>query len=127
MTITCLEQGLLLVRIRNESRMTLKEYENLFASSTACAIRKALFAETSKTSMEAKIESTLARIEKKKKCLEKLEKIYAKVDRKNIKRFEEMKARHAVQVATLKDSNQQLKGKLESIILPRKAAPGGHD
>ncbi|CAG7725516.1 unnamed protein product [Allacma fusca] len=119
-TIACIERGLLLVRVRNEINMTIKEYENLFASSSACGIRKALLAETTKVDMESKIESTLLRIEKKKCCLEKLKRIYAGVDRKNIMRFEVIKAKHARQVATLKENNQNLKAKLESIILPRK-------
>jgi len=119
-TIACIERGLLLVRIRNEINMTIKEYENLFASSSACAIRKALLAETTKVDMESKIESTLNRIEKKKSCLEKLQRIYDGVDRKNIIRFEAIRAKHARQVATLKENNQSLKAKLESIILPRK-------
>ena len=44
-TINCVERGLLLLRVRDELRMTLHAYQTLYESSIAFGIRKALQAE----------------------------------------------------------------------------------
>jgi dynein light intermediate chain len=44
-TINCVERGLLLLRVRDELRMTLHSYQTLYESSIAFGIRKALQAE----------------------------------------------------------------------------------
>lgn len=41
-TINCAERGLLLLRIRDEIRMTISAYQILYESSIAFGIRKAL-------------------------------------------------------------------------------------
>lgn len=42
MTINCAERGLLLLRIRDEIRMTVAAYQTLYESSVAFGMRKAL-------------------------------------------------------------------------------------
>jgi hypothetical protein len=54
-TISCSERGLLLLRIRDEIRMTLAAYQTLYESSVAFGMRKALQAEQGKADMEAKV------------------------------------------------------------------------
>lgn len=44
-TINCAERGLLLLRIRDEMRMTIDAYQALYCSSIAFGMRKALHAE----------------------------------------------------------------------------------
>ena len=44
-TINCAERGLLLVRVRDEIRMTIQAYQTLYESSIAYGMRKALQAE----------------------------------------------------------------------------------
>ena len=44
-TINCTERGLLLLRVRDELRMTLHAYQTLYESSIAFGVRKALQAE----------------------------------------------------------------------------------
>ena len=66
-TINCAERGLLLVRVRDELRMTLLAYQTLYESSIAFGIRKALRAEQGKTDMEARI----ANLEEERQRLEK--------------------------------------------------------
>jgi len=56
-TINCAERGLLLLRVRDEARMTVSSYETLYESSIAYGIRKALMAEQRRTELEAKIKS----------------------------------------------------------------------
>lgn len=54
-TINCAERGLLLLRVRDEARMTISAYETLYESSIAYGVRKALVAEQKKIDLEAKI------------------------------------------------------------------------
>lgn len=54
-TINCAERGLLLLRIRDELRMTLSAYQTLYESSCAFGMRKALQAEQGKEELEATI------------------------------------------------------------------------
>lgn len=55
MTINCAERGLLLLRVRDEIRMTIASYQTLYESSIAFGMRKALSAEQTKADMEAKV------------------------------------------------------------------------
>lgn len=43
-TISCAERGLLLLRVRDEARMTVAAYQTLYESSIAFGMRKALMA-----------------------------------------------------------------------------------
>ena len=54
-TINCAERGLLLLRVRDELRMTIAAYQTLYESSIAFGMRKALQAEQGKADMEARI------------------------------------------------------------------------
>ena len=55
-TINCVERGLLMLRVRDELKMTLMAYQTLYESSIAFGIRKALRAEQGKAEMEAYIQ-----------------------------------------------------------------------
>lgn len=57
MTINCAERGLLLLRVRDEIRMTIAAYQTLYESSVAFGMRKALQAEQGKSDMEKKVRS----------------------------------------------------------------------
>jgi len=119
-TINCTERGLLLLRVRDELRMTLHAYQTLYESSIAFGIRKALQAEQGKTDMETKIsklEEDKAGLEKEvsdlKRSCEMIEKRAAEqkvADEKN----------HADEINFLKRTNQQLKAQLEGIISQKK-------
>lgn len=54
-TISCAERGLLLLRVRDEIRMTIAAYQTLYESSVAFGMRKALMAEQGKADMEKKV------------------------------------------------------------------------
>merc|ERR1711988_611912 len=54
-TINCAERGLLLLRVRDEIRMTIAAYQTLYESSVAFGMRKALQAEQGKADMQEKI------------------------------------------------------------------------
>ncbi|XP_014277783.1 uncharacterized protein [Halyomorpha halys] len=55
-TIQSAEQGLLLMRIRNEARMTMKAYQTLYENSNAVAVKTIEQAKRSKGNLEAQIE-----------------------------------------------------------------------
>lgn len=54
-TISCAERGFLLVRVRDEIKMTIQAYQTLYESSIAYGMRKALMAEQSKNEMNSSI------------------------------------------------------------------------
>jgi dynein light intermediate chain, axonemal len=54
-TLECAERGLLLLRVRDEIRMTIAAYQTLYESSVAFGMRKALQAEQGKADMELKV------------------------------------------------------------------------
>ena len=56
-TINCAERGFLLVRVRDEIKMTIQAYQTLYESSIAYGMRKALQAEQSKAEMMIKIQN----------------------------------------------------------------------
>ena len=51
-TIQCAERGFLLVRVREEIKMTIQAYQTLYESSIAYGMRKALMAEQRKNDMQ---------------------------------------------------------------------------
>jgi len=55
-TVNCSERGLLLLRVRDEIRMTTKSYQTLYESSVAFGIRKALRGEQEKEKLKQQIE-----------------------------------------------------------------------
>ena len=119
-TITCAERGLLLLRVRDEIRMTIAAYQTLYESSVAFGMRKALQAEQGKTDMQKKIEE----LEEEKKDLERqVNELKSKCDaiekREAERRVVEEK-KHAEEIQFLKRTNQQLKTQLEGIIQPSK-------
>lgn len=54
-TINCAERGVLLLRVRDEIRMTISAYQTLYESSVAFGMRKALQAEQGKSDMEKRV------------------------------------------------------------------------
>jgi dynein light intermediate chain, axonemal len=55
-TINCAERGLLLLRVRDEMRMTVSAYQTLYESAVAFGMRKALQTEQGKSEMEARMQ-----------------------------------------------------------------------
>ncbi|KAL4667273.1 hypothetical protein H8959_005962 [Pygathrix nigripes] len=108
-TINCAERGLLLLRVRDEIRMTIAAYQTLYESSVAFGMRKALQAEQGKSDMERKI----AELETEKRHLERQvneqkAKCEATEKRESERRQVEEK-KHNEEIQFLKRTNQQLK------------------
>lgn len=119
-TINCAERGLLLLRVRDEIRMTIAAYQTLYESSVAFGMRKALQAEQGKADMENMIE----KLQEEKKDLEaQLGAMKAKCDeieRREAERRAVEERKHTEELQLHKRTNQQLKAQLESILAPAK-------
>jgi dynein light intermediate chain len=115
-TINCAERGLLLLRVRDETRMTISAYETLYESSIAYGIRKALMAEQRKSELDAKIRSldeTKADLQKQIDNLK--SSMQAAQERSKAKRDAD-EAAHAEEVERITKANEQLKTSLESML-----------
>ncbi|XP_069481350.1 axonemal dynein light intermediate polypeptide 1 [Ambystoma mexicanum] len=119
-TINCAERGVLLLRVRDEIRMTIAAYQTLYESSVAFGMRKALQAEQGKADMEKRIQD----LENEKKDLERqVNEQKAKCDateKREAERRQVEEKKHAEEIQFLKRTNQQLKAQLEGIIAPKK-------
>ncbi|KAG8189815.1 hypothetical protein JTE90_026118 [Oedothorax gibbosus] len=68
-TLNCMERGLLLVRVRDELRMSLAAYDNLYDSGVAFGIRKALLSERGKMDIVERLDFLTAENEELRKQL----------------------------------------------------------
>lgn len=119
-TINCAERGLLLLRIRDEIRMTIASYQALYESSIAYGMRKALQSEEQRaklTEEAAQLERECADLEKQVTTLE--------TEIEDITKNEEAKRKetldkHHQEMEVLEAQNNQLKQELESLLsLPK--------
>uniref|UniRef100_H2YD39 Axonemal dynein light intermediate polypeptide 1 n=1 Tax=Ciona savignyi TaxID=51511 RepID=H2YD39_CIOSA len=119
-TINCAERGLLLLRVRDEIRMTIAAYQTLYESSVAFGMRKALQAEQGKADMENKISD----LDSEKRDLERtVNELKAKceaIEKREAERRQVEEKKHSEEIQFLKRTNQQLKTQLEGIIAPKK-------
>lgn len=72
MTINCAERGFLLVRVRDEVKMTILAYQTLYESSIAYGMRKAMQAEQSKAEKLNKIKELMDRCADNKEDIDQL-------------------------------------------------------
>jgi dynein light intermediate chain len=119
-TINCQERGLLLLRVRDEIRMSIAAYQTLYESSVAFGMRKALQEEQGKTDMEIKIKE----LEEEKALLEQqVTELKAKcemIEKHEAEQRAMEERKHAEEIAFLKKTNVQLKTQLEGILSPQK-------
>lgn len=119
-TVNSQERGLLLLRVRDEIRMSIAAYQTLYESSVAFGMRKALQAEQGKFELEQRIKQ----LEEEKTQLEQtVQELHLKLEatekRENERRIIEER-KHAEEVVFLKKTNLQLKTQLEGILTPQK-------
>uniref|UniRef100_A0A8C7GHJ6 Axonemal dynein light intermediate polypeptide 1 n=1 Tax=Oncorhynchus kisutch TaxID=8019 RepID=A0A8C7GHJ6_ONCKI len=120
-TINCAERGLLLLRVRDEIRMTIAAYQTLYESSVAFGMRKALQAEQGKSDMEKRISD----LENEKRDLERqVNEQKAKceaIEKRETERRQVEEKKHTEEIQFLKRTNQQLKtsvGKCSPLMAP---------
>ena len=115
-TINCAERGLLLLRVRDEIRMTTAAYQTLYESSIAFGMRKALMSSQKKAQMEAQIASLTADNADLSQSVAELSNRITVITAKNEERKLADEAAHAQEVEKLKVTNDALKQSLEGLL-----------
>mmetsp|Transcript_18251 Transcript_18251/g.35860 ORF Transcript_18251/g.35860 Transcript_18251/m.35860 type:complete len:246 (+) Transcript_18251:347-1084(+) len=115
-TINCAERGLLLLRVRDEIRMTIAAYQTLYESSIAFGMRKALMAEQRKAELEARIKQLRSEKKDLDQQVDELKHKCDEIEQNSQARKEEEEAKHREEVDFLKETNEQLKKNLESLL-----------
>ena len=107
---------MLLLRVRDEARMTIAAYETLYESSIAYGVRKALVAEQKRIDLDAKLRDLTSA---KKDLTNQIETLKQTIEmtqtRANEKREAEEKL-HAEEVERIMRTNEQLKTSLETML-----------
>merc|ERR1712193_257886 len=119
-TINCAERGLLLLRVRDEIRMTIAAYQTLYQSSVAFGMRKALQAEQGKHEMLDKIDNLNDEIPSLERNVADLKAKCEAIERRELERRAQDEKKHTDEIQFLKRSVQQLKQQLEMIIGSKK-------
>ncbi|XP_014252644.1 33 kDa inner dynein arm light chain, axonemal-like [Cimex lectularius] len=119
-TINCAERGLLLLRVRDEMRMTANAYQSLYESSIAYGMRKALMAEQNRSNLEEELKRLRDEKSELKKRLLELRARYELMDRRAAELRATEEKKHNEELAQLRRTNNTLKAQLETIIAPKK-------
>eukprot|EP00730_Choanoeca_flexa_P019865 TRINITY_DN9716_c0_g1_i3.p1 TRINITY_DN9716_c0_g1~~TRINITY_DN9716_c0_g1_i3.p1 ORF type:complete len:260 (+),score=67.28 TRINITY_DN9716_c0_g1_i3:46-825(+) len=119
-TVECAERGLLLLRVRDELRMTLSAYQTLYESSVAFGMRKALQAEAGKGDMVNEIDALKQENADLQTEVQKLKAKCEEIEQRAKERRVTDERKHEEELQFLKRTNQQLKTQLESILAPPK-------
>ncbi|PAA69365.1 hypothetical protein BOX15_Mlig022240g2 [Macrostomum lignano] len=119
-TINCAERGLLLLRVRDEIRMTIAAYQTLYESSVAFGMRKALQAEQGKMDMKREIDELKQDKQELEKQVNELKAKCEQIEKRAAEQRQVDEKKHQDELQFLKKTNQQLKNQLEGIIAPKK-------
>ena len=114
-TIECPERGLLLLRVRDEIKMTIASYQTLYESAILFGIKKQLQAEAGKEELKKRKEELEA---KKKKLMEKKTQLENKLkafDKQVEERKQIENAKREEEIKFLKEQNENLEKFLNSI------------
>mmetsp|Transcript_94709 Transcript_94709/g.185740 ORF Transcript_94709/g.185740 Transcript_94709/m.185740 type:complete len:233 (-) Transcript_94709:160-858(-) len=115
-TIICAERGLLLLRVRDEIRMTICAYQSLYESSIAFGMRKALQAEQRRNQHQKKMKDLHVANNKLRQDVEELEMKIAQIERQEAERREAEEKKHREEVEMLRKMNAARKEQLESLL-----------
>ena len=115
-TINCAERGFLLVRVRDEIKMTIQAYQTLYESSIAYGMRKALMAEQGKNEMQTNITDLEAACRDHDLEIKKLQEAIEDIIRKDAETSEREEKAHRDQVQYLQDLNADYKNELEELL-----------
>ena len=115
-TVTCAERGLLLLRVRDELRMSIAAYQTLYESGVAFGMRKALQAERGKSEMAETVDAQAKKIadlerreaEWRTKC--------EAIEAREAERRSREETKHAEETAFLNRANKQLKQQLDKFL-----------
>ena len=108
-TINCAERGFLLVRVRDEIKMTIQAYQTLYESSIAYGMRKALMAEQGKSEMQQNISDYESACKEHDQDIKSLQEKIEEIVRKDAELAEREEKAHTDQVDYLNDLNKDYK------------------
>ncbi|CAB1429072.1 unnamed protein product [Pleuronectes platessa] len=119
-TINCAERGLLLLRVRDEIKMTIAAHQTLYESSVGFGMRKALQAEQGKADMEKRTADLENEIHDLKRQLNEEKAKCDVIEQRETEKRQVAEKKHTEEIQFLKRTNQQLKAQLEGIITSKK-------
>jgi dynein light intermediate chain len=115
-TINCAERGLLLLRVRDEIRMTIASYQTLYESSIAFGMRKALQSEQNKVEMLNRIKLLENEKREYERILAEWKVKCETMEKKDQERRAEELNKHKEEVEFLTKHNLSLKKELEQLL-----------
>jgi len=96
--------------------MTLRAYQNLYESSIAFGMRKALMAEQKKSELKAKIKLATAEVRELEKVADTLQSRCADLESSEKQRYAQDEDKHQQEVTKLKTVNDDLREQLENAL-----------
>lgn len=115
-TIHCAERGFLLVRVRDEIKMTIQAYQTLYESSIAYGMRKALMAEQNKNDMNSHIKTLEEYNEEQAMTIKRLDQEIQDKIRADEEEHQRLQKGHDDQVKYLQDLIDDFKKELEQLL-----------
>mmetsp|Transcript_34515 Transcript_34515/g.56205 ORF Transcript_34515/g.56205 Transcript_34515/m.56205 type:complete len:242 (+) Transcript_34515:102-827(+) len=115
-TINCAERGLLLLRIRDEIRMTIASYQALYESSIAYGMRKALQSQQSKNKLVEESNQVKRECSELEKEVNLLQDQISELQQNHDKKRADIKQKHEQEVQTMKEQNDALKQELQKLL-----------
>ena len=114
--INCAERGFLLVRVRDEIKMTISAYQTLYESSIAYGMRKALMSEQGKNEMTQNISDLETACREHDQDITHLQEQIEEIIRKDEETAQREEKAHKDQVEYLNDLNHDYKEELETLL-----------
>lgn len=115
-TIDCSARGKLLVKVRDELRMTIQSYQSLYESAIAWGMRKVIRVEQLKDAIEEENQT----LREEKRSLEtKVGDLTAKIqflEKNSVEVRKELEKQFAEEIAVLKRQNAQIKAQLDNML-----------
>ena len=120
-TINCAERGLLLLRVRDELRMTIAAYQTLYESSVAFGMRKALQTEQGKAEMEQRIQQLEVENKELERQVNEMKLKCEAIEKRENERRQAEEKKHKEEVEYLTRHSKQLKEQLNAFLTPGKS------
>jgi dynein axonemal light intermediate chain 1 len=114
--INCAERGLLLLRVRDEIRMSIASYQTLYESSVAFGMRKALLAEQKKAELEEELKLLEDEISGLQHSVQETQQRTNLVQDTDSKRSSEELSKHEEELQMLKEHHDKLRSDLEEAL-----------
>jgi dynein light intermediate chain len=115
-TINCAERGFLLVRVRDEIKMTIQAYQTLYESSIAYGMRKALMAEQRKNEMQSNIKHLEDTCDELNHEVDRLNQEIDDIVKRDKEECQREQKAHEDSVEYLKQLNNDYKSELETLL-----------